>query len=66
MSIVSGVENGVRDIRRELPKLMADIGVNESDEHQVFHAAIIWIVSELAKLAPAGVEAVIDEIAAVV
>ena len=63
MSIVKTAE---ADIRRDLPKLVAELGVNESDEHAVFHAAIVWLVSELAKLAPAGVESVVSEIASVV
>jgi hypothetical protein len=47
-----------RDIRAELPKLMDAIGVNTADEHQVFHATLVWLVGELSKVvqSPATVE----------
>jgi hypothetical protein len=54
-----------RDIRAELPKLMETLGVNTASEHEAMHAAIVWIVGELAKFAPTGAAAVATEIASV-
>lgn len=65
MNIVNDAENDVRDIRRELPRLMETLGVNTSEEHQVFHATLIWIIGEMAKFAPVGAEAVATEIASI-
>lgn len=51
------IEATRQDIRDEFPKLMAALGVNTSNEHQVFHSTLIWLVREVGKLAEAFAEA---------
>lgn len=53
-------DKGKVDIRKELPKLMSDLGVNTSDEHEVFHAVLTWLVKALAASSPVA-ETVVTE-----
>lgn len=42
---------------------MADLGVNTENEHEVFHATLVWLVNEVAKEAS---PATVAEIASVI
>lgn len=67
MNLFSEVEHlavtAEHDIRHVLPNLMKELGVNVSNEREAIHAAIIWLVSELAKVA--GSQATANDIAKV-
>jgi len=41
------------DLRKDAPELLAKLGVNTEDEHEVFHACILFLV----KAVEAGVAA---------
>jgi len=70
-SIKAEADKAKVDIRTEFPKLMAALGVNTENEHEVFHGVLIWLAREMAKSAPAvislapDVESVATEIASV-
>lgn len=46
------------DVRKAVPELLAKLGVNTSDEHEVFHAVLTFLI----KAAQAGVVAEVKEL----
>jgi hypothetical protein len=46
------------DVRKALPDIIAALGVNQSDEHEIFHALLTFIVKAL----QAGVSAEVQNV----
>lgn len=42
--IKADVEKGLADLRKDAPGLLAALGVNQENEHAIFHAVLLWAV----------------------
>lgn len=42
--IKSEVEKGAADLRKSAPALLAKLGVNQEDEHAIFHAVLEYLL----------------------
>ena len=42
-SIKADADRGLVDLRRDAPELLAALGVNQENEHAVFHAVLLYL-----------------------
>lgn len=57
-SIKAEADAGLVDLRKDAPELLAKLGVNTDDEHQVFHSVLLFLY----KAAMSGVTSEVAEL----